>query len=91
MGLEEYVKSPITLFCDNQSAIELCKNAVLHKRSKHIDIAYHYTRELVEKGEIKVVYLSTEFMIADILTKALPKIKHEKCISMLNLKEIYSV
>jgi len=88
MGLEEYVKSPIMLYCDNQSAIELCKNAVLHKRSKHIDIAYHYTRELVEKGEIKIVYLSTECMIADILTKALPKIKHEKCISMLNLKEI---
>jgi len=86
IGLGKFVETPITVYCDNQSATELAKNAVLHKRSKHIDIAYHYTRDLVGKGEIEVVYLSTEFMIADVFTKALPKVKHQKCLSMLNLK-----
>jgi len=86
IGLEKFVETPITVYCDNQSATELAKNAVLHKRSKHIDIAYHYTRDLVRKGEIEIVYLSTEFMIADMFTKALPKVKHQKCLSMLNLK-----
>lgn len=78
---------PITVFCDNQSAIELSKNAVFHKRSKHIDIKYHFTRELVEHKEIVLKYLETEEMLADILTKALPKIKHNHCVSRLSLSQ----
>ena len=46
------VKGSINVYCDNQSAIELSKNAVFHKRSKHIDISFHFTRELVEKKVI---------------------------------------
>lgn len=85
MGFEKYVETPILIYCDNQSAIELSKNAILHKRSKHIDISFHFTRELVEKKEIKVIYLRTDQMLADVLTKSLPKIKHQRCITMLNL------
>lgn len=77
IGFEKYVESPIYIFCDNQSTIELSKNAVLHKKSKHIDIRFHFTRELVERKEIEVTYLSTDQMLADILTKSLPKIKHQ--------------
>jgi len=51
MGFEKYVAPAIDVFCNNQSAIELSKNAVCHKRSKHIDISYHFTRELVEKRD----------------------------------------
>lgn len=86
IGFEKYVEFPIHIYCDNQSAIELSKNAVLHKRSKHIDISFHFTRELVEKKEIKVTYLRTDQMLADILTKPLPKIKHQRCVRMLNLE-----
>lgn len=85
ISFEKYVESPIRVFYDNQSAIELSKNAVLHKKSKHIDIGFHFTRELVEKKEIEVTYLRTNQMLADILTKSLPKTKHEKCVTMLNL------
>jgi len=52
MGFEKYVISPINVFCDNQSAIELSKNAVFHKRSKHIDINFHFTRELVGNSNL---------------------------------------
>jgi len=45
MGFEKYVTPPIDVSCDNQSAIELSKNAVYHKRNIHIDINFHYTRE----------------------------------------------
>lgn len=86
MQFYSLVESPINVFCDSQSAIELAKNAVYHKRSKHIDIRYHFTRELIEKNEIRVVYLKTESMLADIFTKALSKIKHDRAIEMLNLK-----
>lgn len=86
MQFYRFVENPVCVLCDNQSAIELAKNAVYHKRSKHIDIRFHFTRELVEKNEIKIVYLRTDSMLADILTKALPKIKHERAIEMLNLR-----
>ena len=86
MGFEKCVKSPINVFCDNQSAIELSKNAVFHKRSKHIDIRLHYTRELVDQKEIAIHYLQTDCMPADILTKPLTRYKHERCVEMLNLK-----
>lgn len=85
MGFDKYVNFPININCDNQSAIELSKNAKFHKRSKHIDIRYHFTRELVEKGDIVIKYLQTDRMLADILTKSLSKCKHERCIEMLNL------
>lgn len=73
MGFDNYVKSPINVFSYNQSAIELSKNAVYHKRSKHIDINFHFTRELVVKKEIVIHYLQTDLMIADVLTKSLTK------------------
>ena len=88
MGFEKYVTPPINVFCDNQSAIELSKNAVFHKRSKHIDINFHFTRELVDKKEIVIHYLQTDSMLADILTKPLTKCKHDRCVQMLNLNSI---
>jgi len=87
MDFKKYMASPIDVFCDNQSAIELSKNAVCHKRSKHIDVSYHFTRELVEKKEITIRYLQISIMPADILTKALPKCGHLRSVRMLNLNE----
>lgn len=43
IGFEVFVKDSINVYCDNQSAIELSKNAIFHKRSKHVDIRFHYT------------------------------------------------
>jgi len=86
MGFKKFVKDPIRVYCDNQSAIELSKNAVFHKRSKHVDINFHFVRELVERGEISVKFLRTDLMLADILTKSLSKAKHDNHISMLQLE-----
>lgn len=86
MDCKVYVVTPVKIFCDNQTAIELTKNAMFHKRSKHIDISYHYTRELVEKSIVKIDYISTQYMIADILTKSLPKSKHQNCLPMLDVE-----
>jgi hypothetical protein len=62
---------PPLLKMDNQSAIALSKNPVLHDRSKHIDIKFHFIRECVENGKIYVDHVSTEEQLADILTKSL--------------------
>ena len=58
---------------NNQGTIVLSKNPNNHPRTKHIDIKYHYVRETVEKKQVQLVYCPTENMIADILTKGLPK------------------
>lgn len=63
----------INFFMDNQSAIRLIKNPELHKRSKHIDVKYHFIREKYEDGLFTINYIPTEKMIADMLTKPLPK------------------
>ena len=59
------------IYEDNQGCIALSENPVLHKRTKHIDIRYHFTRERVESGEIALRYVATEHQLADLLTKAL--------------------
>ncbi|KAI0995983.1 hypothetical protein K3495_g12199 [Podosphaera aphanis] len=63
---------------DNQSAIALAKNPHLHERSKHIDVCYHYIRDLVEKGMLKFKYISTSEMPADGLTKPLARVAFER-------------
>ena len=60
-----------TILEDNQSAICLAKNQSIHGRTKHIDIKYHFIRDAVEAGKIKLVYCASEDMIADMLTKEL--------------------
>ena len=66
-------KGPITLYQDNRSVICLAANPVNHKRSKHYRIAMHYVRDLVLRGVVKIQYLETHLMKADVLTKAMPE------------------
>ena len=60
-----------TIMCDNSSAIKLSKNPVLHGRSKHIDVRFHFLRDLTKDGVVKLVHCGTSEQIADILTKPL--------------------
>ena len=66
------------ILCDNKSAINIAKNHVQHSRTKHIDIRYHFIRELVESGEVCLIYVETENQHADILTKGLDSNRFEK-------------
>lgn len=85
MGYTDLVNDATIVHCDNQSAIQLSKNCVFHGKSKHIAIRYHFSREASDNGEIKIIYLKSEQMKADILTKALSKDKHIHCMDLLNL------
>lgn len=76
--LDEILENDLNVplyFMDNQSAIKLIKNPEFHKRSKHIDIRYHFVREKFEEGEFVLEYVSSNNMIADIFTKPLPREK----------------
>ncbi|KAL8117931.1 hypothetical protein AgCh_015718 [Apium graveolens] len=82
--------SPVDIYIDNKSAIDLAKNPVFHGRSKHIDIRYHFIRECIERGEIIVKHVSTEFQRADVLTKGLTTVKFERMRKLMGVKEAYS-
>ncbi|GKF28653.1 hypothetical protein Tco_0094995, partial [Tanacetum coccineum] len=63
----------IPLYCDNKSNIALCCNNVQHSRSKHIDIRHHFIREQVKNGVVDLYFVTMDYPLADIFTKALPR------------------
>jgi hypothetical protein len=67
--------SPTTLYCDNQAAIKLAIDDNYHARTKHIDIQYHFIRQVIADDTIVLIYCPTDDMAADFLTKSLPKWK----------------
>ena len=73
------------IYEDNQGCIAMAKNPVSHERTKHIDIKYHFVRELVSTDVIKIEYLQTEDMEADILTKSMPRDRHQMLCERLGL------
>lgn len=73
------------LYCDSQSAMDLAKNAIFHSRIKHIDIRYHYIRELIKIGEMKLQKIHTYKNLADMLTKSVPPDKLRLCTTSLGL------
>lgn len=75
----------MVLFCDNTSTIKLSKNAVMHGKSKHIRVRYHFLRELANEGVVKLVYCSTEEQLADIMTKPL------KMASFQRIREAFGI
>ena len=68
----------VRILCDNLSSIRLAKNPVFHARTKHIEVHYHYIREKVLEGEIKMVPTKIDEQFADIFTKGINKAKFEK-------------
>ena len=82
IGYEQ--EGPRTIYEDNQGCIALSGNPVVGKRSKHIAIRYHFTRERVESGEVKLVHVPTEHQYADLLTKSLARVKVERLRQQLH-------
>jgi hypothetical protein len=69
--------NPTTIYYDNQSYIKLSENLIFHDRSKYIEIRYHFIRDRVQKGAVKLQYVSTNEQVADILSEGLSKEKFE--------------
>ncbi|GKA38419.1 retrovirus-related pol polyprotein from transposon TNT 1-94 [Tanacetum coccineum] len=78
----------IRLYCDNQSAIALCCNNVQHSRAKHIDVRYHFIKEQVENGIVELYFVRTEYQLADIFTKPLPRERFNFLIEKLGMRSI---
>ena len=76
------------MFFDSQSAIYLVKNQVYHARTKHIDVRYHFVREIIEEGEVLVQKIKTDDNLADMLTKVVTTIKFNHCLDLINIAKV---
>ena len=62
---------------DNHSCIKLKENPMFHDKSNNIEITYHYIRDMVQRGVMKLQYVPTEKQVVDVLTKPLSRVKFE--------------
>ncbi|GKA91915.1 hypothetical protein Tco_0813840 [Tanacetum coccineum] len=69
-------------------AIDLCCNNVQHSRAKHIDVRYHFIKEQVENGIVELYFVRTEYQLADIFTKPLPREKFNFLIEKLGMRSM---
>ncbi|BAT96031.1 hypothetical protein VIGAN_10003800 [Vigna angularis var. angularis] len=85
------MEKPIQLKIDNISAINLAKNPVSHGRSKHIEVKFHFLRDMVNKERIALVYCKTEVQLADLFTKPLKVDRFDslkKSIGVVSLRHL---
>lgn len=78
-------QGPTKVFCDNVSAIKISKNHVLHGRSKHIDVRYHFLRDLCNDGTVDLLFCKSEDQVVDIMTKPLKQAAFVKLRGLLGV------
>ncbi|GJX71749.1 retrovirus-related pol polyprotein from transposon TNT 1-94 [Tanacetum coccineum] len=81
-----YKYNKILMYCDSKSAIDISCNPVQHSRTKHINIRYHFINEHVEKGMVELYFIGTEYQLADLFTKALPKECFEYLVHRIGMR-----
>ena len=86
LGYFNLVSSPTKIYSDSQGSIALVKNPEFHTRTKHIDIQHHFVREHYINGAVDFEFVGTEDMIADVLTKPIAKVKHQKFVNLMGIK-----
>ena len=77
-----------TVYCDNNSTIKLAKNPMMHGCSKHIDVRFHFLRELTKEGIVQLVHCNTQEQITDVMTKPL---KLDVVVKLCNLLGVCSL
>ena len=68
-GLSGQSLEPTVIHCDNQSCVKMSINPVQHDRTKHVEMKYHYIREMVQRRAMELRYIPTNEQIADVLTE----------------------
>ncbi|XP_031268700.1 secreted RxLR effector protein 161-like [Pistacia vera] len=75
----------VTVYSDSQSAVHLGKNPVYHERTKHVDVRYHFARDMILKGEVKLMKVPTENNLADMGTKVVTLAKFKHGLNLLHV------
>jgi hypothetical protein len=88
LGLSE--KSPIMLYCDNKTAINIANNSVQHDRTKHMEKDRHFIKEKFDSREICLSFVRTTEQLVDVFIKGLHTAEFSNVIYKMNMKNIYS-
>ncbi|XP_033131783.1 uncharacterized protein LOC103828783 [Brassica rapa] len=83
--LQIQLLSPLVIYCDNVGAMYLCANPVFHSKMKHIALDYHFTRNMIQAGRLRVTHVSTHDQLADTLTKPLPRSQFQHACSKIGV------
>lgn len=73
LNLTPRTDDPVEMLCDNTTAIQFAKDPKFHRKTKHIKRRYHFVRDAVKMKEVAIKYIPTNKMIADLLTKPIPR------------------
>ena len=85
MGID---RDLLKIHCDSMSAIYLTKNQVYHGRTKHIDVKFHFDREILDESDIKLKKIHTKENSADMLTKVILRVKFAHCMELLYILQV---
>ena len=80
------LQGDVTIYPDSQSAIHLSKNPIYHDRTKHVDVKYHFVREQISSGIIKVMKIPSEDNPADMGTMIVTTTKFNHCMNLLHVE-----
>ena len=87
-GVGYATPDPTTILSDSQGSIAISLNSVNHQRTKHIDVRHHFIREHIREKNVRLQYVSTTQMAADILTKALGSVKHNPIKELTGMRQV---
>lgn len=85
LNLVRHASEPVTVFTDSMSAIAYAKDKKYHGRMKHIDIRYHYLRDMTARKEVILTHLPTDQMVADPMTKPIARDRFRAHVSTMGL------
>ena len=86
LGFEQ--SEPITLRIDSTGAASLAKNRMISQQTKHIDIKYHYIRDIIESNQLILEHVASEDNVADIFTKPLSALKFIQFREQMGIRKI---
>jgi len=82
LGIDQYL---LKINCDSMSAIYLAKSHVYHARMKHIDVSFHFVREILDEGDIELQEIHTKENPVKMLTKVVTGVKFAYCKELLQI------
>ena len=78
----------IPMYCDSKSAIAISCNPVHHSKTKHIRVRYHFIKEHVEEGTVEIHFVKTDYQLAYLFTKALPKERFDELVRRIGMRSL---